>query len=148
MHDLLVPLEVVGALALLLVLAMAFVASRRRWLRHAPGTFDCSLRTTTESQLGKGWQLGVARYEQDRIAWYRVFDVSPRPRRVLQRPTLMVQQRRLPSGPEAFAVMPGSVILRCRDDARVIELAMSDQSSTGFASWLEAAPPGQNVSVA
>ncbi|GMA88627.1 hypothetical protein GCM10025868_38770 [Angustibacter aerolatus] len=77
-----------------------------------------------------------------------MFDVSPRPRRVLQRPTLMVQQRRLPSGPEAFAVMPGSVILRCRDDARVIELAMSDQSSTGFASWLEAAPPGQNVSVA
>ena len=29
-----------------------------------------------------------------------------------------------------------------------VELAMSEQAYTGFAAWLEAAPPGQNVNVA
>jgi hypothetical protein len=71
-----------------------------------------------------------------------------RPRQVLQRSDLMVQQRRNPTGAEAFSVMSGFVIVRCRRGGGFVELAMSEQSYTGFASWLEAAPPGQNVSVA
>jgi len=38
--------------------------------------------------------------------------------------------------------------VRCADEHGPLELAMSNQSYTGFASWLESAPPGQNVSVA
>ncbi len=147
MGDLLIPLEVVGALLVLLVAALAGVVLRRRWLARGVGTFDCSLRTTTGAH-GKGWALGVARYEADRIEWFRVFSVSVRPREVLQRADLMVQQRRTPSGAEAFSVMSGFVVVRCRRGNGFVELAMSEQSYTGFASWLEAAPPGQNVSVA
>lgn len=147
MRDVLIPLEVVGALAAVFaVLVVAFV-SRRRWLSRYTGSFDCSLRASTE-RLGKGWVLGLARYEEDRIEWFRVFDLSPRPRRVLLRSALHVLDRRQPAGAEAFSVMPGAVIVRCSYASGPIELAMSGQSYTGFASWLESAPPGQNVSVA
>jgi hypothetical protein len=147
MHGLWIPLEVVAALLLLAALLLCVMVARRRWLSRGTGSFDCSLRTT-EGSLGKGWALGVARYEDDRIEWFRVFGASVRPSRVLWRCDLMVQGRRYPHGPEAFAVLAGSVILRCVYRGRFLELAMSEQASTGFASWLEAAPPGQNVSVA
>jgi hypothetical protein len=147
MGGLWIPLEVVGALLLAVVFLTAAVVARRRWLSRGLGTFDCSLRTV-EASLGKGWRLGVARYEADRIEWFRVFSARVRPSRVLRRGDVIVQGRRYPQGPEAFSVMPGSIVLRCRDRGRFVELAMSEQASTGFASWLEAAPPGQNVSVA
>ncbi len=147
MGDLLIPLEVVGALLVVLVGALVAVVARRRWLGRGIGTFDCSLRTSAAAH-GKGWVLGVARYEADRIEWFRVFSASVRPREVLQRGDVMVQERRMPSGAEAFSIMSGFVVVRCRRGAGLVELAMSEQSYTGFASWLEAAPPGQNVSVA
>lgn len=147
MDGLLIPLEVVGALLALVMLALAAVVVRRRWLARSVGTFDCSLRTTTGAH-GKGWALGVARYEADRIEWFRVFAVTVRPQQVLRRADVMVQERRYPGGAEAFAILSGSVIVRCRRRQEVVELAMSEQSYTGFASWLESAPPGQNVSVA
>ena len=147
MPGLWIPVEVLAALLLLVLLLGCSVVARRRWLSRGTGTFDCSLRTT-EASLGKGWALGVARYEEDRIDWFRVFAVSIRPDHVLRRGEVFVQERRYPHGPEAFAVLAGSVVLRCRERGRFVELAMSEQASTGFASWLEAAPPGQNVSVA
>lgn len=142
-----IPLEVVAALLVAAALLLCGVVARRRWLNRRAGSFDCSLRTV-EGSLGKGWRLGVARYEEDRIDWFRVFAVSIRPDHVLHRGEVLVQERRYPHGPEAFAVLAGSVVLRCRERGRFVELAMSEQASTGFASWLEAAPPGQNVSVA
>lgn len=147
MNGLLLPLEVIGALAGILALLLGGFVGRRRFLGRSSGTFDCSLRTSTD-QTGKGWVLGLARYEVDRIEWFRVFDLSMRPRRVLGRCDMQVQERRYPSGPEAFTVMSDFVIVRCAYERGPLELAMSEQSYTGFASWLEAAPPGQNVSVA
>jgi hypothetical protein len=143
----LLPLEAVAALLALLVLAVVAVVVRRRWLSRRFGTFDCSLRTKPGPH-GKGWRLGVARYEADRIEWFRVFSPSMRPRHVLQRADLAVQERRVPAGAEAFSVMSGFLVVRCRCPQGPVELAMSEQSYTGFASWLESAPPGQNVSVA
>lgn len=147
MNDLLLPLEVIAALLLLAALLVAVFVGRRRFLSRSSGTFDCSMRTTAQG-VGKGWVLGLARYEADRIEWFRVFDLSMRPRRVLLRGDMQVQERRYPTGPEAFSVMSGFVIVRCAYERGPLELAMSEQAYTGFASWLEAAPPGQNVSVA
>jgi len=146
-NDLLLPLEVIAALVLLSALLVAGFVGRRRFLSRSSGTFDCSLRTSTE-RMGKGWVLGLARYEADRIEWFRVFDLSMRPRRVLLRGDMQVQQRRYPTGPEVFSLMSGFVVVRCAYEQGHLELAMSEQAYTGFASWLESAPPGQNVSVA
>jgi hypothetical protein len=147
MGDLLIPLEVTGALLALLPLGLAAVIVRSRWLGRESGSFDCSLRATAGPH-GKGWTLGMARYEDDRIEWFKVFDLWPRPRQTLLRTDVLVQERRLPRGVEALAVMPGFVVVRCQHGPALVELAMSEQSYTGFASWLEAAPPGQNMSVA
>ncbi len=147
MHDLLIPLEAVVAVLVVTALLLFGVASRRRFLSRGVGAFDCSLRTGT-GRVGKGWRLGVARYESDRIDWYRVFSVNPRPAESLVRAELDVQDRRKPSGQETFAVLAGSIIARCLYRGEQVELAMTEQAYTGFASWLEAAPPGQGVNVA
>jgi hypothetical protein len=146
-HGLLIPLEVVVAVCAATALLLIGVASRRRFLARGFGGFDCSLRFG-ESRTGKGWRLGVARYEADRIDWYRVFSVSPRPGSSLVRSELLVQERRRPSAQESFSILAGSIIARCRYRDEEVELAMSEQAYTGFAAWLEAAPPGQNVNVA
>jgi hypothetical protein len=147
MHDLLIPLEAVVAVLVITALLLIGVVSRRRFLTRDVGAFDCSLRLGP-SATGKGWRLGVARYESDRIDWYRVFSPSPRPAESLVRAELDVQERRRPAGQEAFAVLAGSIIARCRYRGELVELAMTEQAYTGFASWLESAPPGQNVNVA
>jgi hypothetical protein len=147
MHGLLIPLEVVIAVLAVTAALLLGVASRRRFLTRGAGAFDCSLRFGT-ARPGKGWRLGLARYEADRIDWYRVFSVSPRPGTSLVRGELDVQDRRRPSGADSFAVLAGSIIARCRYRGEEVELAMTDQAYTGFAAWLESAPPGQNVNVA
>jgi hypothetical protein len=147
MHDLLIPLEVVIAVLAVTAALLLGIAARRRFLTRSAGAFDCSLRFSN-GRPGKGWRLGLARYEADRIDWYRVFSVSLRPGTTLVRAELDVEERRRPSGPDSFAVLAGTIIARCRYRGEEVELAMTDQAYTGFAAWLESAPPGQNVNVA
>lgn len=147
MHDLLIPLEVVIVVLVATALLLFGVVVRRRFLTRSVGAFDCSLRIGG-GRAGKGWRLGVARYEANRIDWYRVFSVSPRPGTSLVRAELDVQDRRAPTSQESFAILAGSIIARCRYRGEQVELAMTEQAYTGFAAWLEAAPPGQNVNVA
>ncbi len=117
---------------------------RRRWFARGVGSFDCCFRAKIQPQ-GKGWALGVARYNGDVIEWFRVFDLSPRPRVVLKRAFIKIEDRRTPTGLEAFAVMTDFQVLQCEWNGTQVELAMSEQSFTGFSSWLESAPPGHNM---
>lgn len=133
----------IGAiLALVLVLAIAFVvlAVRRRMLLRGDGTIDCSLRRRMGT-LGRGWVLGVARYDGDVLKWYRVFSFAARPSETVSRRHLTVRKRRVPTGPEALAVNAGAVVVEVRNGRRAIELAMSEGALTGFLAWLESAPP-------
>jgi len=145
-QELLVSLEVAGACALLLVVSLAVVVLRRRQLSGRLGTFDCSLRHPESGR--RRWALGVARYEVDRLDWYRTFSFSPRPSCTFARGALDVLTRRVPTGSEVLAVQPGAMVVQCRHRREPLELAMSTDAYTGFASWLESAPPGQNVNVA
>ncbi|MFC4030861.1 DUF2550 domain-containing protein [Streptomyces polygonati] len=124
---------------------------RRRLIQRPGGTFDCSLRAAPPGdaeQAGKGWVYGVARYDNDRVEWFRVFSYAPRPRRVLDRPAIEVLGRRAPQGSEELALLSDAVVLSCAHRGTRLELAMSDDALTGFLAWLEAAPPGQRVNVA
>ncbi len=148
MDDVLLPLVVVvTAFALLVVAAVVAFLVRRLILARGLGTFDCSLRGDTSHRAG-GWILGVARYEADRLDWFRVFTISPRPARSLSRTRLVILDRRLPEGPESYSFFPGWVIVRCAYGALTLELAMSDPAYNGLAAWLESAPPGHHVNVA
>lgn len=95
---------------------------------------------------GRGWSYGIAQYENDRIDWYRIFSYAYRPAAVLTRKDLEVITRRDAEGNEELALFPGWTIVECRFGTSLVELAMSPDALTGFLSWLEAAPPGQNVS--
>ena len=104
---------------------------------------DCSLRLR-DGCRGRGWTLGIARYSGDDLAWYRVFSLCPRPRRVLSRRGLAVGGRREASREERMALLPGSVVLRLQGDPAAVELAMSEAALTGFLAWMESAPPGSD----
>lgn len=95
---------------------------------------------------GRGWSYGIAQYGADRVDWYRIFSYAFRPAAVLTRRDLEVVGRRDPEGTEELALFPGWTILDCRFGAGYAELALSEDALTGFLSWLEAAPPGQDVS--
>ncbi|KIZ14078.1 DUF2550 domain-containing protein [Streptomyces natalensis] len=146
----------VSGIVLVLVLLGLFVFGlRRRLIQRSGGTFDCSLRwnvpegqDTAADPSGKGWIYGVARYNGDRIEWFRVFSYAPRPRRILERDAIEVLHRRTPQGEEELALLSDSLVLACRHRGTRLELAMSEDALTGFLAWLEAAPPGQRVNVA
>ncbi|RLU99460.1 hypothetical protein CTZ27_14470 [Streptomyces griseocarneus] len=143
----------VSGIVVLLVLVGLFVFGlRRRLIQRSGGTFDCSLRWDIPERDpapdGKGWIYGVARYNSDRIEWFRVFSYAVRPRRVLERASIEVLERRSPFGDEELALLSDAVVLICLHRGTRLELAMSEDALTGFLAWLEAAPPGQRVNVA
>lgn len=97
-------------------------------------------------RAGRGWSYGIAQYENDRIDWFRIFSYAYRPAAVLTRRDLEVIGRRDAEGHEELALFAGWTIIECRFGAGLVELAMSPDALTGFLSWIEGAPPGQNVS--
>ena len=127
-------------LVLVLVLGVALIV-RRRWLSRHGGTFELSYRARA-SQPGRGWLLGLGRYSGDRLEWFRIFSLSPRPKMVWQRSTLNYVERRDPEGVEQLSLYPGHVVIRCETPAGDVEMALGSSSLMGFQSWLEAAPPG------
>lgn len=148
-------LLVCGLVLIALVLLGLFVFGlRRRLIQRSGGTFDCSLRwhapdpAEASDTSGKGWGYGVARYNGDRVEWFRVFSYAPRPRRILERSSIEVVDRRAPDGEEELALLSDAVVLGCLHRGVRLELAMSEDALTGFLAWLEAAPPGQRVNVA
>jgi hypothetical protein len=146
-------LTVCGVVVALVVVGLFVFGMRRRIIQRSGGTFDCSLRWDAPEPghvdvNGKGWSYGIARYNGDRIEWFRVFSYAPRPRRVLERSAIEVAGRRLPEGEEELALLSDAVVLACVHKGTRLELALSDDALTGFLAWLEAAPPGQRVNVA
>ncbi|NJQ00801.1 DUF2550 domain-containing protein [Streptomyces zingiberis] len=141
-----------GAVVALVLLGLFVFGLRRRLIQRSGGTFDCSLRWDVPAAEpdpgGKGWTYGVARYNGDRVEWFRVFSYAPRPRRMLERSAIEVLDRRTPRGEEELALLSDAVVLGCAHAGIRLELAMSEDALTGFLAWLEAAPPGQRVNVA
>src|SRR3954468_22326279 len=103
MGEFLLPLAVLATLATVLVGLWAVVLARRLLLARGVGTFDCSLRRSTR---GGGWVLGVARYEADRLDWFQVLTISPRPTRSLARERLVLLDRDAPDDIAPYASLP------------------------------------------
>jgi hypothetical protein len=127
-------------LLLVLLLGVALIV-RRRWLSRNGGTFELSYRARARTP-GRGWLLGLGRYADDTLEWFRIFSLSPRPKRVWARQTLTFVERRPPEGVEQLSLYPGHVVIRCETPAGGVELALGSSSLMGFQSWLEASPPG------
>ena len=137
-------LEVLLGALLLLVVPFVAVSVRRRVLSRAGGAVELSLRLRPKSQ-GRGWVLGIGRFVGDDLQWFRVFSLSPRPRRTLSRRDLAVKARRGPKGPEALALLKGVEVLELTSSTGPVEIALDASALTGFLAWLEARPPGATL---
>ncbi len=127
-------------LLLLLAYGFALIVRRRVLSRHG-GTFELSHRLRT-SRPGHGWVVGLGRYQHEDLEWFRIFSLSPRPRRVWSRRKLTYTGSRPPAGAERRALYPGHLVVTCTAADLPCELAMDESSLMGFQSWLEAGPPG------
>ncbi|WP_435771699.1 DUF2550 domain-containing protein [Nocardioides sp. SYSU DS0651] len=134
-------LDISGALLLIAVLYGAGLIVRRRVLSRHGGTFELSHRVRLD-QPGRGWALGLGRYSGETLEWFRVFSLSPRPKRTWTREELQYDGRRDPLGAEQTSLYPDHLVIRCHSPGGPVELAMSGSSLTGFQAWLEAKPPG------
>lgn len=130
-----------GVLFLLILLPGIYLILRRRIISRNGGTFELALRRKN-SAAGRGWRLGMGRYHQGVLEWYPVFSPDPRPRRRWPRNSLSIEGQRAPSAQEHIALFDDNIIVTCSAPDGAIEIAMSSNSLTGFASWLEAGPPG------
>lgn len=138
-------LDAAGALLVLVVCYFLALMVRRRVIGRHGGTFELSHRVRA-GRPGRGWLLGIGRYSGETLEWFRVFSLSPRPKRSWGRRAMSYDSSRTPEGPEAVALYPGHVIVTCRYDDTLVDLAMSPASLTGFQAWLESRPPGTDWS--
>jgi Protein of unknown function (DUF2550) len=135
-------LEVIGICVVLLLVLLVAVFVRSRLLMIGGGTIRLQVRVNTLVP-GRGWSAGIGRFAGDELRFHRMFSFAVRPKRVLNRRSLGVEQRRLPEGPERLN-MPGNwIVLRCSTGRATVEIAMAESTFTGFISWLEAGLPGQ-----
>jgi hypothetical protein len=123
----------------LLLFAIFF---RQRLLMLGGGTIRLQVRVSTMVP-GRGWSTGIGQFVGDELRFHRMFSLAFRPKRVLDRTTLVVERQRRPEGPERLTMPAQWVILRCVCTADAIEIAMAGSTVTGFLSWLEAGPPGR-----
>src|SRR5689334_11503454 len=102
-------LDAAGVLLVLVVCYFVALMVRRRVVGRHGGTFELSHRVRA-GRPGRGWLLGIGRYSGETLEWFRVFSLSPRPRRRWQRMTMAYDSSRMPEGAEALALYPGHVI--------------------------------------
>ena len=134
-------LDSAGAVLLLLLLFGIWLVVRRRILSRHGGTFELSVREGGRPG-GRSWVLGLGRYRDDSLDWYRIFSPLPAPKRTWQRHELTFVSQREPDPDEEYSLYAGSVVVTCTTPKGEVELAMSASSLTGLQSWLEAGPPG------
>jgi hypothetical protein len=133
-------LEITGVCVVALLALLFAIFFRRRLLMTGGGTIRLQVHINTIVP-GRGWSPGLGQFVGDELRFHRMFSLAIRPKRILDRRALTVEERRLPAGPERLT-MPGHwIVLRCRTADAVIEIAMADTTVTGFLSWLEAGPP-------
>ena len=133
-------LDSAGAVLLVIVLFGVMLVLRRRLLSRHGGTFELSVRDP-EQPAGRGWVLGIGRYREDSLEWFRIFSPLPIPKRSWRRNDLEFVSQRYPEGGEEYSLYAGSVVVICETPQGGAELAMSRSSLTGLQSWLEAGPP-------
>lgn len=136
--------DILVAVAALVVVPLVSIWVRRLWLSRSGGAIELSLRLKAKEH-GAGWVLGVGRFVGDDLQWFRVFSLSPRPRRTLSRRDLAVRTRRAPWVHETLALLNGAEVVELTSSVGEVQIAMDPSALTGFMAWLEARPPGATL---
>ena len=131
---------IVGSLFVVVVVLIF----RRRSIARSSGSFDLSINKHAEASAS-GWTLGMGRYSENHLEWFRTFSFWLRPRYRFERGHIHIEGRRVPEGREGFAVHAGHVIVEVHTDVGVRQMAIAPRALTGLLAWLEASPPGRSV---
>lgn len=145
--------ELIVLAAICVLLPLAALAIRRRYLARNGAAFECSARLdlplsdgavapAPDSGPDPRWALGVGCYRGEYLEWYRFFSYSPRPRLAWLRHQIEVLETREPNAVEAISLYATHRIVRFVVAGEAFEVAMDAGSVTGFLAWLEASPPG------
>lgn len=130
-----IPFIVIAGIFLLVVITLCLFGVRRMQLRRALGTADASI-----FRGGKRWQMGVCRYQESDLEWFRLLSLSPLPHRRMVRSSIVLVGRRAPTESEMTKVPPDVVIVTLDYKGEPVLLAMKFGAYTGLSSWLEAGP--------
>ena len=103
-------LDIVGLCLLLALLYGIALIVRRRLLSRHGGTFELSFRVRAGTPGAVGCS-GIGRYSGESLEWFRIFSLSPRPKRVWARDLLEYAGRRSPAGAEEMSLYAGHVVV-------------------------------------
>ncbi|XAS66086.1 DUF2550 domain-containing protein [Micrococcaceae bacterium Sec5.7] len=129
------PFIAIATVFALLIFTLCLFGVRRFNLRRALGTVDASICTA-----GNSWQMGVCRYQDNDLEWFRLLSLSVRPKHRYKRSSLELLDRREATEAELVRVQPDVVVVELRYEGHEILLAMNFDAYTGLSSWLEAGP--------
>jgi hypothetical protein len=138
--------DLIGILVLIGAIIVLLFMVRRAAIRRGAASLECSLNLGA----GRGWRMGLARYTDDDLQWFRLFSLAARPSLTASRPGIRIVSRRAPRRLEAVTVTAGAVIFECNlagpdGTSRVVEFAMSSSGAMGFLAWVESSPPGTHT---
>ena len=96
MDDSLIPFIALATAFTLLIISLCLFGVRRFNLRRALGTVDASI-----CMAGNSWQMGVCRYQDNELEWFRLMSLSVIPKHKFTRSSLELLGRRQPTEDEA-----------------------------------------------
>ncbi|WP_188779070.1 DUF2550 domain-containing protein [Marmoricola endophyticus] len=137
-------LWVLDSAAVVLIVVLLYgitLVLRRRLLSRHGGTFELSVRTGA-GDAGRGWVLGLGRYDGGRLEWFRIFSLLPAAKRTWDRDDLSYRSSRPPEGDERLTLYDGHLVVICDSPGGEVQMAMASEALTGLQAWLEAGPPG------
>ncbi|SNY10725.1 DUF2550 domain-containing protein [Paractinoplanes atraurantiacus] len=140
-------LEVAGICLIAALVCLFAIFFRRRLLMVGGGTIRLQIHISTLVP-GRGWSTAIGQFVGGELRIHRMFSFAFRPKRVLDRGALTIEERRRPEGPERLTIPGHWVVLKLATATDELEIAMAESTVTGFLSWLEAAPPGPPGSIA
>jgi hypothetical protein len=111
-------LAVLGVDLIVLVVIVAIVLSRRRWVSHQPGAFAGRIRAADGEfdGIGAKWQRGYGRWVRDVLVWTKApllfrNELLPMDELVSQRNAAPDELKRLGGEPVVFAMTTGATTI-------------------------------------
>lgn len=126
-------------LAALALFAIAAFFYRRQRILILRGAIEMSVHR------GRGWRggwaLGVARYSDEHLEWFRLTSLRAGSSLQISRRDTEIERREEPSANDAVWMPPDSIVLHLRTPSGTQVVAVPKSALPGLLSWWESAPP-------